>query len=334
MKRSLTLPAFSFQEKDQAHALLATRVAFMMDRKFEEGDWAEVYCRAKSIPLRGWSNLQIDVMHDTLGVEHKMICYRSHVNLIEACGRTIMHPSATRSIRVPPPDSDPQKAMRVVLEQYAELIQARREKVREQATSSGKEPDMRTGWLLWQVSLHQFLYFEEEMLAPNPDDYTAQWVKSGGGSRKQSKNLWVYERETGRKRYSITTEAGAKVQPYFDVPPPTDPNLYLFNVIGEVVNPGLRRVWVTQATARELTQFLHGLDTQVVSRAVLKAASVMAQLDPVEQARMETAQAILVTEEAYKALEQAVPGNSDEHRFQRLAQYLRQGSSVRPISAT
>ena len=42
----------------------------MMGRKLEEGDWAEVYCRAKGLPNQGWSNLNIDVMHEGLGVEH------------------------------------------------------------------------------------------------------------------------------------------------------------------------------------------------------------------------------------------------------------------------
>ena len=45
----------------------------MMGRKFEEGDWAAVYCTAKNIPNRGWSNLNIDVIYNGLGVEHKML---------------------------------------------------------------------------------------------------------------------------------------------------------------------------------------------------------------------------------------------------------------------
>ena len=72
MKRPATLEAFSPSEREKAHALLAIRVAHMMGRKLEEGDWAEVYCRAKEIPVRGWSNLDIDVMHGSLGVEQKI----------------------------------------------------------------------------------------------------------------------------------------------------------------------------------------------------------------------------------------------------------------------
>ena len=207
-------------------------------------------------------------MHDLLGVEHKMLCYRSNADIREICGQSLMHPAATRSIRIPSIEVDPNEAMRDIFAQYAELIRQRTEKVRSKATSKG-EPDMRTGWLLWQESLRQFLYFEEEMLAPDPSDYRAEWMNSGGGARKKSKNLWIYEKETGKKRYSITTEAGIKIQPYFDVPPPGDTNLYIFTVIGEVVGAGLVRVWITESTARHLTDLLDKVDTESVSKTIL-----------------------------------------------------------------
>lgn len=321
MRRPKTLPAFSQEERELAYKLLATHVAYMMGRKLEEGDWAEVYCRAKGIPNKGWSNLKLDIMHEGLGVEHKMMCYRSSVNLADAYGKTLMHPSATRSIRVPPITTEPNQAMRDILGQYADFINARREKIKE--TLESGEPDMRTGWLLWQESLRQFLYFEEEMLAPNPDDYFAEWQKhSAGGSRKESTNLWIYEKETGRKRYSVTSEAGAKIQPYFDVPSPTDPNTYLFTVIGEVIDTGLVKVWITEATARELNRFLHTLDTATVSGAITEATAVISKMNKIEQAESEIAIPIVITEEAYKALQSALPGKSDEHSFQLLVQYL------------
>lgn len=208
MRRPRTLPAFSPNELVKAHQLLATRVAFMMGRKFEEGDWAHVYCSAKGIPYAGWSNLNIDIMHNGLGVEHKMLRQPSDTRLRNVCGMRLMHPSATRSIRVPSSDSDPDDAMAAVLTQYAEFLDERKGLVRERA--GGVEPDMRTGWLLWQANLREFLYFEEETIAPDPRDYFAEWKEGGGGVRKASKNLWVYERETGHKRYSITTAAGRK----------------------------------------------------------------------------------------------------------------------------
>lgn len=315
MPRPKTLPAFTDQEREKAHMLLAARVAYMMGRKMEEADWAYAYCRAKGITERGWSNLNIDVMHGNLGVEHKMICYRSNADLSEAYGQTIMHPAATRSIRVPSVDSDPNEAMRDILQQYAAVIEQRRGKVRQQCPP-GTEPDMRTGWLLWQESLRQFLYFEEEMLPPNPEEFSAEWKKSGGGARKESTNLWVYETATGRKRYSITTSAGAKVQPYFDVPTPSDPNVYLFTVIGEVIGTDHVRVWLSEATAREIRAFVGDLSVEHISEAIVRTLTGQT---PIEQAVLtgdDPAESVVITTEAYGLLKAVMPGVNDDHSFQ------------------
>jgi hypothetical protein len=232
-----TLPVFTPDERAVVHQLLALKVADMMGRKLEEGDWAEVYCRARAIENKGWSNLNIDVVHENLGVEHKMLCFRSKPDIESACGQTLMHPAATRSIRIDSVDAEPNEVMADVFQQYRALIEARTRKVADQNTTA-KAVDMRTGWLLWQESLRAFLYFEEPMQAPDPSDYFAEWHSSTGGTRKPSKNLWIYERETGRKRYSVTTAAGIKIQPYFDVPAPNDPNLYVWQVIGEQIDAG------------------------------------------------------------------------------------------------
>lgn len=322
MRQPKTLQAFTPEEYEAAQAFLAIKVAYMMGRKFEEGDWCDVYCRSKEIPKLGWSNLNIDVMHDLLGVEHKMLCYRSKPDLRNACGTTLMHPAATRSIRIPVAETDPNEVMRNILIQYGELIQQRREKVRQQASSLG-EPDMRVGWLLWQESLRQFLYFEEEMLVPNPDDYYAVWKPSGGGSRKESNNLWIYEIQTNKKRYSVTTSAGAKIQPYFDVPSPTDPNLYLFTVIGEVLNTGLVKIWLTEATKRELERLIGSLDTEAVSEVILSAVAELTQMQSFEADDFETGYSLFITEEAYAALQEKLPGVNDDHCCRLLAQYLR-----------
>src|SRR5207302_2290043 len=106
------------------------------------------------------------------------------------------------------------------------------------------------------------------MKAPNPDDYIAKWVESGGGGRLKSRNLWIYDRVTRRKRFSVTTAAGAKIQPYFDVPLPGDPNLYLFTVIGEVIVEGRIRCWLTRSTLEDLRSILGKVDSQTISRAV------------------------------------------------------------------
>lgn len=328
MRRPSTLPAFSSDEKREAHALLAAKVAYMMRGKLEESDWLEVYCRAKGIPLRRWSNLQIDVMHELLGVEQKMLCRPSDKDISEACGQSLMHPALTRAIRLPKPPGDENDAMVEVFRQYAELVEARKKKVRELSGAKG-EPDMRTGWLLWQESLREFLYFEEEMLAPDPADYFAEWhTNRATASRKESVSLWVFERDTKRKRYSITTDAGAKIQPYFDVPPSSDPHLYLFTVIGEVIDDGTVRIWITQATARELHTLLGGLEPQVVSSAILAAALEITALAPIEEAETQKAEPLQITLEAYEALRLALPGVSDEHSCQLLAQHLR---SAKPL---
>ena len=227
----------------------------MMGRKFEEEDWRQAYAGAKGIPDAGWSNLQIDVMHGSLGVEHKMLRVRSKGSILTACGTSMMHPAGTRSIRIPQIE-DATAAARDILQQYGALIEARTTLVRVRSQLGGGQlerseaeqqlaeelglnitvarrqladveveddptdvppPDMRFGWLLWQDSLREFLYFEQPMTVPDPSAYRAIWVESGGGSRKQSRNLWIYDIETDRKAYSITTEAGAKIQPYFDV---------------------------------------------------------------------------------------------------------------------
>lgn len=324
MNRPITLPCFTEEQKDRAHVLLAIRVAHMMGRKFEEGDWSYVYCRAKGIPEVSWSNLNIDVAHENLGVEHKMLCYRSDANLAQAFGTTLMHPSATRSIRVPSLDTDPNEAMRDILMQYGELIQSRRSKI-EKKNSTGKPVDMRTGWLLWQESLRQFLYFEEPMVEPDANLYFAKWVERqvGEGVRKGSKNLWIFEKESGRKRYSVTTSAGAKIQPYFDIPPPNDPNVYLFTVIGEHISCGQIRVWLTSSTAKDLERLVGSLNTEMVSDAVLHA--VEKKVYGTEQNAVtleETGISITLREDAYRALVEAFPGVNDEHCFRHFLEQM------------
>lgn len=319
MPRPTTLPCFTPEQKDRAHILLAIRVAHMVGRKFEEGDWAYVYCRAKGIPKAGWSNLNIDVTYENLGVEHKMLCYRSDATLAQAFGTTLMHPSATRSIRIPSLDSEPNEAMQDILSQYVELIRARRTKVEEQ-NRSGKSVDMRTGWLLWQESHRQFLYFEEPMVEPDPSLYYAEWVERqvGGGIRKGSKNLWIFEKTSGRKRYSVTTSAGAKIQPYFDVPPPDDPNVYLFTVIGEQLTIGQIRVWLTPGTAKELERLVGSLDIDAVSEAVLKTIEKVAEAERGVVTMEEAGVSVMLREDAYRALVEFFPNVSDELCFRLL----------------
>jgi len=224
-----TLQAFSKKEYQLANELLAARVATMLGGKMEEGDWDFVYCNAKQIPFSDWSNLHIDIIHKGLGVEHKMLCYRRKGAIQNVCGTTLMHPSATRSIRINNTITDPNEACKDILNQYAALIRTRSKMVMERGQV--KKSDMRTGWLIWKESLEEFIYFEERMIIPSYRNYYAEWNETPArGARKATKSLWIYEKKTNKKRYSVTTTAGAKIQPYFDVPPPNDKNLYYFKI--------------------------------------------------------------------------------------------------------
>lgn len=319
MKRPKLLQAFSDDEYERAHLLLASRVAVMQGRKFEEGDWTAVYCGAKGIKDEGWSNLSIDVIHENLGVEHKMLCVRSDNTIQELCGTTLMHPAATRSIRIPD-IKDPTKAAQNVLQQYADLIEGRTRKVAENAP--GKLPDMRAGWLLWQESLREFLYWEEEMLPPDPEDYWAEWKTSGGGTRKASKNLWVYENNTEKKRFSITTQAGAKIQPYFDVPPPNRKGLYRFMVQGETLPNGNIRIWISKPTALFLKKLIGEVSSDSITAALEKIAAIERNEEREGHVSIEAAIPIELSPTAYTLLKSCFKGVSDEHLVQQLVQML------------
>jgi hypothetical protein len=313
-----TLPVFTKEQYQLAHRLLAARVAHMMGRKFEEGDWADVYCGAKTIPKAEWSNLNIDISCGNLGVEQKMLMKPSSRALTTWCGTLLMHPAATRAIRIDSLDRDPNDVMRDVFRQYAELIARRTEKVRE---NGGGEPDMRTGWLLWQDSLREFMYFEEPMVAPNPDEYRAVWSeRTTVGARLGSKNLWIYDKKTEEKRFSVTTQAGIKIQPYFQVPPHDDPNLYLFIVQGEFLGDDLVRVWLTTPTATDLKALVGSLDSDTLSKAIL-AAKVKTG-EAALHAEMEDVVEVRVSAEAYERVLRDFEGASDEQRFRLLVSSL------------
>jgi hypothetical protein len=321
---SRALPVFNDEQRERAQRLLAYRVAHMMGRKLEEADWTDVYAAALGIKPSGWSNLDIDIMHGHLGVEQKALRYRGD-RIEEACGTTRMHPSLTRSIRIDPNERDPEVAKEQVFRQYASLVRARRSVVARQ-NRTDRDVEMRSGWLLWQDTLRQFLYFEELMRVPSPDDYHAEWRASGreDGRRKPSKNLWIYERATGQKRYSVTTEAGAKIQPYFDVPRLDDPNLYIFTVIGEPDTTGKVRAWISTRTATELDRVVGSLVPADIERVITQAIDDLAQ-DDIGQSAEEVGEvtAVKLSAEVYGALAAAIPGANDDHRFQLLLDYLR-----------
>ena len=185
---------------------------------------------------------------------------------------------------------------------------------------------MRVGWLLWEDDLREFLYFEEPMSAPNTNDYYAIWNETPArGARKASKSLWVFDKATGAKRYSVTTSAGIKIQPYFDVPPPDDPNLAYFRVQSEREAYGTVVLWVTPGTAARLRECLGSVDKSVVSRAALQAALSVEDAPVRTESESWEAVPIRVSEEAFAAMQAAWDAVSDEHRVQQLIQRLAHG---------
>lgn len=320
MIRPKVLPAFTESERIKAHRLLASKVALMMGRKFEEGDWAQVYCAAKGIPLSGWSNLNLDIVHGCLGVEQKMLRPGGDRPVHNVFGARLMHPSATRSIRVL--DGPPTKVMQDVLAQYADLIVQRRSHI--EATCEDGEPDLRTGWLLWQSNLREFLYFEEETLTPSINDYIAEWHETEGkGARKPSRSLWIYEKETGQKKYSVTTSAGAKIQPYFDVPPQNHPSLYLFRVQGEEIQPGLIRVWAPSASARELERLIGGLTPEQIETTLRALETRISEARTEYSTNFEDATPFMMTTQVYDRLWERFPNAvGDTHLIQLLVEEL------------
>ena len=314
-----TLPAFTVDDVKRVKLLLADQVARMMGRKLEEGDWSEVYCRAKNIPDSGWSNINIDVNYNGLGIEFKMlrILRLQGKSIKSVCGTSQMHPAATRSIRIDDVDRPPDTVMVDVLTQYAELIDKHTDQVRKK--SGNNSADMRFGWLLWETELREFLYFEEVMAKPDPASYYATWNETPArGARKPGKSLWIFSRATGMKQYSVTTSAGIKIQPYFNVPPPDDPNLVYLRVQSEPLDEETISLWVTAETAERLKLCLGSTDKDVVSNAVFNAVKSGARNVTVGIEKDGFAVPIRISRGAFDALINYYDAVSDEHRIQKL----------------
>src|SRR5205809_579495 len=97
-----------------------------------------------------------------------------------------MHPSATRQLKFNPADVS-EVCKNLVLHQFGGLIGAFRRRVI--ATCKGAEPDIRWGILLWSRMLEDFLYFEECMVEPRPNDFYAEFVK---GTHRGIETLNLY----------------------------------------------------------------------------------------------------------------------------------------------
>ena len=211
--------------------------------------------------------------------------------------------------------------MEEVFLQYAELIETRTGRVRR--NSSDGTADMRIGWLLWEKSLTEFLYFEERMVAPHPDRYYACWNETPPrGNRKGSKSLWVFEKETDKKRYSITTTAGIKIQPYFDVPEKDDPDLIYFRVQNEYIDPDTVLLWIAASTAEKLKEKLGSIRREVVSEAIKEVIEKREMLADSQDEELTRAVPVAVSRNAFDELVDAGEAVSDEHRIQLLLRAL------------
>lgn len=204
---------FTHDELVHANALVQRLAVSLQGRKLEEGDWTEVYCRVKGAPIPGWSNLPFrDYIHNGVGVEFKLLC---RPNPIGDVGRALMHPSATRTISFD--ESEPAETAKLkVLSQWAAQIEQFEHRIA--ATSTTRQVDARWGVLLWSPDHRQFLYFEEKLDKPDPNNFTARW-HDGRHRGNATRNLHIFDRVTGRKKFSCTLPRnGAKLQPYFTVP--------------------------------------------------------------------------------------------------------------------
>jgi hypothetical protein len=317
----MTLSVFTQDELTRAKLLLAARVAHMMGRKLEEADWGHVYTNARNLPRQGWSNLGADVTIPGLSLEHKMMRCSETQPIKSLCGTSMMHPALTRRVSLPNID-DPMKAMREVIAGYQRVLDDRLAQVK--AISKGKSVELRSGWLVYESSLSEFLYFEEGSENLDPSKHRAVWKErtvSGEGGRRANRNLWIYSTVTNQKVWSVTGGgSGTKIQPYFTIPPADDPHLYYFRVQGEMTPEGTVRVWLTEPTASNLERLLGDLSTDTVSHAILTCAGE--ERGVVSTDTSERVRELVIIEPAYRALREKFPGESDEHSFQLLYEYL------------
>jgi hypothetical protein len=317
----MTLPVFTDEEYTRAKRFLAARVAYMMGRKLEEGDWSHVYCKARGIEIPDWSNFEVDVEIPGLALELKMMCVSESMDIKDICGTRLMHPALTRKISLPA-NLKEEKAMRSVIADYQRVLDDRLQRV---AAISGDKPvELRSGWLIYESSLTEFLYFEESTLNLDPEKNWAVWkdkTKNTKSRRRGNKNLWIHSLATKEKVWSVTGgTAGTKIQPYFTIPPADDPNLYYFRVQGEPVTDETIRVWVTESTAKSLKTILGNLETAHLSEAILRAAATAPTLSSTET--HELVHDLIISQDAYDALKEKFAGVSDEHCFQLLCKQL------------
>lgn len=105
---------------------------------------------------------------------------------------------------------------------------------------SGIEPVARYGVLLYNPTLEEFLYSEQDIEKLNPASFYAE---------KHNGSLWIFERESKIKRFSITGHThGAKIQRYLDVPEVGKGSYYF-----KVENDGSKPIWLSPETYNTLS---------------------------------------------------------------------------------
>lgn len=243
--------AFSQAETQQAQTLLEQLVLAKQGAKIEEADWSSLYCDVIGAPRQKLSNLPFrDFNHDGVGVEFKFMSRKSPISDV---GKSIMHPSATRTISFDENDTA-ENAKNMVLSQWAKQIEGFAERV--SAGSSDGSYDLRWGILLWAADHSEFLYFEERIEEPDPSQYEGRWVLSS--SRGQtSRNLHIFEKASGEKKFSCTLPRnGAKLQPYFRVPTLAEGAIHF-----KVAPTDLVPIYVSKPMSERLVQLFPNLNS-------------------------------------------------------------------------
>jgi hypothetical protein len=267
MRNSSLQPIFAFNtdEERKVQSMLEVLVRSLRvvpgGGKMEEGYWSYIYHTVRNAPTPTWSNLPMrDFCHNGLGVEMKLLQRRFPSG---DQGRRLMHPAATRTLLFDP-SRDAEICKVQILEQFNAQIRQFRARVAQ--TNSSTTADIRWGILLWTLSLNEFLYFEEQLREVDSDRFYARFEdRSHRGN--PTRNLYIFEKETHIKRYSITMpNKGAKLQPYFDVPLVGE-GAYLF----QVPNDQRRPIWLEEATiaALERASALSGQNIDEFIRTIL-----------------------------------------------------------------
>jgi hypothetical protein len=105
---------------------------------------------------------------------------------------------------------------------------------------------------------------------------------------------------------------------------PTDPNLYHWTVIGEVIDTGVVRVWLTKPTADRLSCLVGSLDASRINEFILSQVDSITQIvEPNDVNRSAAAMVPLsISEDAYVALTETIKAVNDDRMFQLLMEYV------------